>query len=250
MLESSFSQRLRPVTKWLWTGLGVSLSLVHVVHAGPAIYSCVDAQGKRYTSDRPIVECLDREQRIHSKDGSPRQVIPPRMNAEERAAAEERRQQKLAEEAALKDAIRRDRNLMMRYPDEAAHNKARQAAMEDLQAAIRLSERRVQDLIAERKPLEDEAEFYKGKRLPGKLRTKLDANDAAQQAQRDGIAGQKAEMVRINSFYDAELLRLKRLWAGASPGFPDVAASGGAPAASAATGTPKLNPPASSSTVR
>lgn len=250
MLESSVSQRLRPVTKWLWTGLGVSLSLVHLAYAGPVIYSCVDAHGKRYTSDRPIVECLDREQRVHSKDGSPRQVIPPRMNAEERAAAEERRQQKLAEEAALKDAIRRDRNLMMRYPNETAHNKARKAALEDLQAAIRLSERRVQDLVAERKPLENEAEFYKGKRMPLKLRTKLDANDAAQQGQRDVIEGQKAEIVRINNLYDVELGRLRRLWSGVAPGFPDSAASGVASAASSAADASKINPPASSSKAR
>lgn len=217
-------QRVSQAIAWLCAGLGLGFGVSVKAFAGPAIYSCVDAHGKRYTSDRPIVECLDREQRVHSKDGSARQIIPPRMNAEERAAAEERRLQKLAEEAALKDAIRRDRNLMMRYPDEAAHNKARKAAMEDLQTAIRLSERRVLDLVAERKPLEDEAEFYKGKRLPVKLRTKLDANDAAQQAQRDVIEGQKAEMVRINSFYDTELHRLKRLWAGASPGFPEPTA--------------------------
>lgn len=250
MQDPTFSPRVSPAITWLWAGVGLWLGAVTSVSAGPAIYSCVDAHGKRYTSDRPIVECLDREQRVHSKDGSARQVIPPRMNAEERAAAEERRLQKLAEEAALKDAIRRDRNLMMRYPDEAAHNKARKAALEDLQAAIRLSERRVQDLIAERKPLEDEAEFYKGKRLPGKLRTKLDANDAAQQGQRDVIEGQKAEMVRINSFYDAELHRLKRLWAGSAPGFPELPASGVAPAASPAADATKINPPASSSKAR
>lgn len=243
-------QRVRRALAWLCAGLGLGLVGAMNVQAASVIYSCVDAHGKRYTSDRPIAECLDREQRVHSKDGSPRQVIPPRMNAEERAAAEERRQQKLAEEAALKDAIRRDRNLMMRYPNEAAHDKARKAALEDLQAAIRLSERRVQDLIAERKPLEDEAEFYKGKRLPGKLRTKLDANDAAQQAQRDVIEGQKAETVRINSFYDTELHRLKRLWAGANPGFPELAASAAAPAASNAAEAAKINPPASSSKAR
>ena len=54
--------------------------------AEQGIYSCVDASGKRLTSDRPIAECLDREQRVLNKDGSQRRVLPPRMNAEERAA--------------------------------------------------------------------------------------------------------------------------------------------------------------------
>lgn len=228
--------------------VGVCLSAP--LWAGAAgIYSCVDGQGKRHTSDRPIPECLDREQRVLNRDGSQKQVLPPRMNADERAAAEEREHQRQAQEAALKDAIRRDRNLMMRYPSESVHQKARDAALDDLHNAIKTSEIRVADLQAERKPLDADAEFYKGKRLPGKLRTKIEANEAAQQAQKDVILSQKAEIVRINALYDAELTRLKRLWAGAAPGsIPDPNASASATAASGAASG--INRPASSSTSR
>jgi len=199
-----------------WWVLG-GWALAASAHAA-GIYSCVDASGKRYTSDRPIVECLDREQRVLNKDGSQRQTLPPRMNAEERALAEER--QRLQEQAlaAQKDAVRRDRNLMLRFPDEAAHNKARDAALDDLQRGIAASERRLQELQDERKPLIAETEFYKGRRLPHKLKSKLEANEAQQQAQRDIIQNQQAEMVRIHGLYDAELARLRRLWAGAAPG--------------------------------
>lgn len=211
--------------------VGVCLSAP--LWAGAAgIYSCVDGQGKRHTSDRPIPECLDREQRVLNRDGSQKQVLPPRMNADERAAAEEREHQRQAQEAALKDAIRRDRNLMMRYPNEQVHQKAREAALDDLHNAIKTSEIRVADLQAERKPLDADAEFYK-KALPGKLRTKIEANDAAQQAQKDVILSQKAEIIRINALYDAELARLKKLWAGALPG--TVLAE---PVASTVRGTP------------
>lgn len=182
------------------------------------IYSCVDATGKRYTSDRPIAECLDREQRVLNKDGSQRQTLPPRMNAEERALAEERQRLQDQAQAAQKDAVRRDRNLMLRFPDEPAHNKAREAALDDLRRGVVLSERRLQDLRDERQPLLAETEFYKGRRLPYKLKSKLEANDAQQQAQRDIIQNQNAETVRINALYDAELARLRRLWAGAAPG--------------------------------
>ncbi len=187
------------------------------VHAA-GIYSCVDASGKRYTSDRPIVECLDREQRVLNKDGSQRQTLPPRMNAEERALAEERQRLQEQAQATQKDAVRRDRNLMLRFPDEEAHNKAREAALDDVRRGIAISERRLQDLLDERKPLVAETEFYKGRRLPYKLKSKLEANDAQQQAQRDIIQHQNAEMVRIKGLYDAELARLKRLWSGAAPG--------------------------------
>jgi hypothetical protein len=182
------------------------------------IYTCVDASGKRYTSDRPIAECLDREQRVLNKDGSQKQTLPPRMNAQERALAEERQRLQEQAQATQKDAVRRDRNLMMRFPDEDTHQKAREAALDDLRRGIAISERRLNDLLDERKPMSAETEFYKGRRLPFKLKSKLEANDAQQQAQRDIIQNQQAEMVRINGLYDAELARLRRLWAGAAPG--------------------------------
>src|SRR5262245_40417955 len=85
------------------------------------IYSCTDSRGRRLTSDRPIIECLDREQRVMNKDGSTRATLPPSMTANERAAVEEAQRQKQLAEATLKDTIRHDRNLMARYRDEAAH---------------------------------------------------------------------------------------------------------------------------------
>jgi len=193
-----------------------------VAQAAPGIFTCVDAAGRRHTSDRPIAECLDREQRVLNKDGSQKQVVPPRMNAEERARAEERQRLQDQAQTAQKDAVRRDRNLVLRFPDEAAHDKAREDALDDLRRAISISERRLRDLQEERKPLVAETEFYQGRRLPFKLKSKLEANDAQQQAQRDIIQNQQAEMVRINGLYDAELARLKRLWHGAAPGFSDA----------------------------
>ncbi|MGC4061215.1 MAG: DUF4124 domain-containing protein [Aquabacterium sp.] len=192
------------------------------------IYSCVDASGKKHTSDRPIPECLDREQRVLNKDGSQKQTVPPRMNAEERAAEEERQHQKTLAEAAAKDAVRRDRNLMLRFPNEAAHNKAREAALDDVRKGIQLSERHLKELQDDRKPLTAETEFYKGKRLPYKLKSKLEANDAQQQAQQDIIQNQSNEIARVNALYDAELARLKRLWAGAAPGSVPVDAAASA----------------------
>ncbi|MET0517821.1 MAG: hypothetical protein ABW005_03190 [Burkholderiaceae bacterium] len=182
------------------------------------IYSCVTPDGRRLTSDRPILECSSREQRILNADGSVRGVLPPFLSPEERAAQEQRERKAAAERAALNDAVRRDRNLMIRFPNEAAHQRARTAALDDANKAMHISELRIKDLAIERKPLKDEAEFYKGRPLPGKLKQQLDANDAGVEAQEQLIENQKAEQVRINSRYDAELARLKRLWAGAAPG--------------------------------
>jgi hypothetical protein len=183
-----------------------------------SIYTCVDAAGRRLTSDRPIPQCTDREQRVLNRDGSLQRVVPPTLTADERAARELEARQRAAAQAAQREVERADRNLMQRYPDEAAHGKAREAALDRARQSLAVSNRRLAELAVERKPLENEAEFYKGKALPAKLKQQFDANDAAVQAQRSLIANAQAEQVRINNFYDTELARLRKLWAGAAPG--------------------------------
>jgi hypothetical protein len=192
---------------------------------GPSgIYSCTDASGKKLTSDRPIAECISREQRVLNADGSVRRVLPPTMTADERSEAEARERAAVAERARQQEAIRRDRNLLVRFPNEAAHRKAREAALEDSRKALSESEKRLAALAVERKPLRDETEFYVGRQLPLKLKLALDANDASVDAQKSLVQNQQQEIVRINQLYDAELERLKKLWDGAQPGSMGVIA--------------------------
>jgi hypothetical protein len=200
--------------------------------AGPGIYTCVDGQGRRLTSDRPIADCTGREQRVLNRDGSVRQVIPPGLTPEERAEREAAERRAELARAAQADAVRRDRNLVARFPNEAQHHKAREAALDTVRLATKATELRVKELAAERKPLLDESEFYKGKPLPARLKQQLDANDAAVAAQRQATTAQALELERINRLYDAELDRLRRLWAGAPLGSipPAAAALPAAPA--------------------
>jgi len=202
--------------------------------AAGGIYSCIDDRGRRITSDRPIPDCVAKEQRVLNSDGSLRAVRPPTLTADERAEVEAR-ERKLAEaRAAQADAVRRDRNLLHRFKTETAHNRARAAAVDTVRLAIKQTEERLADLARERKPLLDEVEFYKGKSLPPKLKTQIDANDAALEAQRSASQTQQAELARINRLYDAELGRLRQLWAGAVPGSlgPIVAPAAGVAAKS------------------
>jgi len=182
------------------------------------IYTCIDEQGRKITADRPIASCAAKEQRVLNKDGSLKAVYPPTLTIEERAAKEAQERKQAEARAAYNDAVRRDRNLLARYPTEAPHQKAREAALDTVRAAMKVTEQRLRDLEAERKPLLSEAEFYVGKPLPPKLRNQLDANDAAVAAQREAAVYQEAELARVNRLYDAELARLKALWAGAAPG--------------------------------
>jgi hypothetical protein len=186
--------------------------------ASPTIYTCVNAAGRKLTSDRPIPECNDREQRVLNSDGSVREVREPSYTSEERSAREEAENRRQQERISKQEAIRRDRNLLARFPNEAAHTKARDAALGVVQDSIKRSEQRVADLQKERKPLVDEAEFYVGKPLPIKLKQQLESVDVSIEAQRSIAQNQKVEVQRITDLYDGELAHLKKLWAGAEPG--------------------------------
>lgn len=194
------------------------LSVAAQADGGAGIYTCTDPSGRRLTSDRPIVDCIGREQRVLNSDGSVRRVVPPTMTAEERAEFEERERRRAAERRSQRDIARRDSNLVQRYPNEKMHDAARAAALEDMRKALRASEARLLALAEERKPLMVETEFYVRRSLPGPLKAALDANEASTEAQRTLVMFQQAEIERINATFDLELQRLRRLWAGAAPG--------------------------------
>jgi hypothetical protein len=219
--------KLRPV--WM---LVCAWVLPAMAVAQSNIFTCTDSKGRRVTSDRPIAECTDREQRVLNSDGSTRQVVGPTQTAEEKAIADEVQRRRQALETARKDAIRHDRNLLNRYANERAHQKAREGALETMRKVLKSSEARLAELERERKTLQDEAEFYKGRELPAKLTGRFDYNQSAAEAQRTLVQNHRAEVSRIDAIYDDELARLRKLWAGAQPGsmpLPSTAASAGFP---------------------
>jgi hypothetical protein len=209
---TSTPRRLGPAT------MLVAACLIGASAAAQTIYTCTDSHGKRITSDRPIAECLDREQRLLNKDGSERQRVGPSLTAEERARQDELQRKRLAEDSARRDAVRNDRNLMGRYPNREAHDRARASAQEPFTKALEAGERRLASLAEERRKLEIESEFYKGRPLPAKLKQQFEHNDASMAAQKQALHNHEEELARIRALYDEELARLKLLWAGAEPG--------------------------------
>jgi hypothetical protein len=204
------------------------------VEPTPRIYQCVLPDGRRVTSDKPIVECTNagKSQRELNLDGSEKGIVEAPLTEDEKAERDLIRRQREAERTAYEIEVRRDRDMVKRFPSEAAHGKAREKALDDVASAVRISEARIKLLLLDRKPLLDEAEFYIGKPLPTKLKLAIDANDAALEAQRSLVQNQQTEVVRINTLYDAELARLKKLWAGAMLG--SVGAVASAPATNVA----------------
>jgi hypothetical protein len=186
--------------------------------SGRAIYSCVDSQGHRLSSDRPIPECLAQEQRMLNRDGSTKGVLPPAQTPEEKIRQDNLRRQAEQQRLAREAEARRDRALLARYPDLLAHDAARTRAQEPVNQQIETAQRRLAELELESQALARERESNGKKALPQALRARIAANEGAIEAQNTILRDQQAERERLTQQYDAELARLRALWAGATPG--------------------------------
>lgn len=157
-----------------------------------AIYSCVDDKSRNLTSDRPIVECMDRIQKELNPSGTVKRVLAPLPTAT-------------------------DRSLMARYPDRASHDKERATALEQSTAASAGAVKRLQELGEYRKGIVSELQFYKSTpgKAPSALKRRLDETDANIAAQKRLMDEQDAEKSRINKRFDDEVARLKLQWGAA-----------------------------------
>ncbi|MGZ5888452.1 MAG: DUF4124 domain-containing protein [Ramlibacter sp.] len=196
------------------------------------IYTCVDAKGRRLTSDRPIMECLDREQQEYGTGGTVKGRLPPSMTGEERAVAEAKARK--AEEERLRQAElrRRDRVLLNRYPTQVAHDRERAASLARLDDVIAAGEKRVAELTAQREDLDRQAKVTsKDVSRASRIRHALDENGENQAAQHRLLAAQRDERQRIATRFDEELARLRVLWAQSQPQAPSPLAATAAPPA-------------------
>jgi ribosomal protein S17E len=193
---------------------------------GTGIYTCVDAKGRRLTSDRPIVECIDREQRELTGTGTVRRTLPPTPTAQERAQAEERDRKAAEDKQRQADERRAARALLNRYPNRATHDAERFKALQAQQEVVGSGYRRIDELAEQRKELTVETEFYKDPaQWPTRLHRQFDENAQQVAAQRRFIASQEEEKARINARYDEELARLKVLWSQRSAAAPQPPAA-------------------------
>lgn len=199
--------------------------------AQPGIYSCIDAQGRTLTADRPIAACSDREQKELNPSGSVRRTVPPTLTARERALAEETARQAREDKARLAEERKRNHALVTRYPDQAAHDKERSAALSVADDVVATAQNRIAALTKDRRKLDAEMEFYRKdpSKVPARLKRQIEENAQHTGAQQRFIAGQEGEKQRINARFDEELSKLRQLWAeGRTPAQAPVAAASAA----------------------
>jgi hypothetical protein len=203
---------------WVWGGnvllMGGCAFWGANLHAQD-IYTCVDAQGRKLTSDRLIPDCLDREQKVLNPSGTVRTKVAPVLTGPERAAQEAKAKKELEEKGRAAEEKRRDRALLLRYPNKAVHDRERAEALKQIRVVKAAAITRVEELIRQRQQVNEEMEFYKTdpSRAPSSLRRQVEEVAQSLAVQGRFIADQDAEIGRVNARFDEQLVKLKQLWA-------------------------------------
>jgi hypothetical protein len=196
-----------------------SLSVVTATQAQPAatqdIYTCIDARGRKLTSDRPIAECSDREQKLLNASGTLKARLTPTPTALERLAIEAKNKAEQQEQARINEEKRRDRALLIRYPNQAVHDKERTQALAQIGVVRQAAARRVDELLGQRTAINQEMEFYRKdpNKAPPSIRRQVDEVAQSLAVQGRFIADQDNELKRVNARFDEEQMRLNLLWA-------------------------------------
>jgi hypothetical protein len=190
------------------------LAQVPPAPAPGGIYSCTDARGRTHTADRPIAACIDREQRELSPSGTTRRVIEPTYTAREIAEREDRAREAALQAARIVDERRRERALLVRYPNATVHDRERAEALVQIDAVIQAAKKRLVELAEDRRKIDEELEFYKAdvSKAPGAVRRKLEDNLRSVTVQDRFVGEQEDEKKRVNARFDEERVRLKQLW--------------------------------------
>ena len=208
---------------------GVVLLLTVLLQASAdaqqGVYTCVDAKGRKLTSDRPIAECTDREQKVLNPSGTLKARVGPTQTAQERADAEAREKEAEETRALQVEEKRRERALLIRYPSREAHDKERAEALAQVAVVVLAASMRVEELQQDRRKLDTEMEFYKKdpSKAPPAIRRQFEDIAQSMAVQKRFIGEQQNETRRINARFDDELLRLKQLWAAQAPARPAAA---------------------------
>jgi hypothetical protein len=183
--------------------------------SGQGIFTCVDGKGRRLTADRPIAECMDREQRELTYSGTVKRKIAPELTALERAAEEDKARKAAEGRQRLDEEKKRERALLIRYPDRAAHDKERVLALAQADEVIATASKRTAELATQRKRLDAEREFFNNDpaKLPAKLKRQIEENEQHLDAQKRFVASQEGDRQRLIARFDEELIKLRQLWA-------------------------------------
>ena len=173
-------------------------------------YRCTGKDGKKYYGQTIPNQCVG--QTVEQLD--PQGVVVRRIEnqtAEEKAAKKAEEKKKAEDAAAKKEEDRRNRALLATYSSEKDIEDARARSLADNQAAMKETQRRIDDIKKRQAQLASEMEFYKKNPAPPKLQNDVKAAQTDLEAQQSLLDAKKKEVDSINARYDEDKKRFAAL---------------------------------------
>ena len=195
---------------------GLVLVCASVWAQSSAVYSCVDDRGRRLVSDRPIPECLDREQRVLGPSGVERQPLPPVLTKSEREQAAREREHQQRERERIAEQRRLNQALLLRYPDRNAYEAARLQQAQQLDEVQAMARARLASLDELYLQAQKDLAAQGSKPTPEAQRA-VKAAQMAVAAQKQSIETNELNRQRTMLRFDDEGRLLEKLWAGEQP---------------------------------
>lgn len=194
------------------------LLLATSAQAAGEFYCCQDpASGRRVCGDTLPEQCRGRAYRLLDSGGNVVKEVGPPLSPEQKAEqAAESRRRKLQEEAD-REQRRRDQALLDTYANLQDIELAQRKAEADVNFAIAASQAKIDAARKKRKKYEDEAEFYKKKKLPPDLEKELRSIDYEIKVEQDLLEVKKRDFDTIKTKYDADRKRYLELTGRARP---------------------------------
>lgn len=184
-----------------------------VGNAQAQIYMCKDSAGRTITSDRPIPECADRVIRELDTAGRTRREIRPPPTAEEKRQQQLREDKRKADELAADEQRRNDRLLRTRFRSEDDLDAARTQSIAVVEEQLKRERSRLASSEKQQQKTQAEIESLKKRNAPVPVSMQQQLDDEAQSANdtMNKIQEYEAEVVQINTKYDAMLKRYREM---------------------------------------
>ena len=177
--------------------------------AAPRIFCCHDQSGRQVCGDILPSACYGRAYRELGQSGRTSRVVEAPLSAAERAAKAAEELQRQEQERLLNEQRRKDQALLNTYGNEKDIEVMRSRTLRDLDTAIAAAEERIVEIRQRRKKFENEAEFYKNRRLPADVAKGLRDADYEIGAQESVIESKRKDQETVRLKYDEDLRRFR-----------------------------------------
>ncbi|MGL4666427.1 MAG: hypothetical protein ACRCWR_00680 [Saezia sp.] len=197
---------LKTLVFMLFCGVSASAAIAQQSFPAGSIYMCNLSSERVLSSDRPIPECAEKEQRVMGSNGLAIGILPP---ASEGRAREQRRVQQEEEEKRRATNEARKGHLLLRYPDAATHDAKRQFDLAPLYEKLKATNQQIELLLKQLADLDDAASKPDAAPLNKEKEAHIQSSLSVQQHIASTL---RKQIAAINSIYDEEKAFLSEYW--------------------------------------